>query len=271
LRLAKLKPVKTQMKKKNIINFPITCENYSKVIRAILNKTTEKKSTTVYFANVHMFIEAQQDPKLLQMIKEADIVAADGRPLIWSLKMLYNIEQERVAGMDLLPDLLHEMSLKNIGAFFYGGTDRMLEITREYLIKKYPQLKIAGMHSPAFGQQSGLIDEKILNQINDSTPSIVFVVLGCPKQEKWIASMKGKINTVMIGIGGAVPVMIGMQKRAPIWMQKNGLEWLFRLYQEPRRLFNRYFKTNILFLGIFFKEFIKIKILRSPNSSKLKN
>jgi N-acetylglucosaminyldiphosphoundecaprenol N-acetyl-beta-D-mannosaminyltransferase len=161
--------------------------------------------------------------------------------------------------MDLLPELLNRMSACGVYAYFYGGTEIMMKTTQNYLANTYPNLKIAGFHSPPFGEQNGILDEEVIKCINSSHPLITFVVLGCPKQEKWMDSMKGKINTVMIGIGGALPVMIGMQKRAPKWMQQYGLEWLFRLSQEPRRLFKRYLYTNSLFSWIFIREFFKIK------------
>ncbi|WP_235906197.1 WecB/TagA/CpsF family glycosyltransferase [Ginsengibacter hankyongi] len=208
-----------------------------------------------------MFIEAYKDPKFLQIINNADLVTPDGIPLIWGLRILYSFKQSRVAGMDLLPDLLSRMEAQKIAAYFYGSTEIILNMTKSYLTNKFPNLILAGFHSPPFG---GIpTDEReIIAQINSSSPSIVFVILGCPKQERWMASMKDKIQTLMIGIGGALPVMLGIQRRAPLWMQKAGLEWLFRLSQEPRRLFRRYITTNTLFLWILLKELITIKILK---------
>ncbi len=102
----------------------------------------------------------------------------------------------------------------------------------------------------------------VIDKINSSGTHIVFVALGCPKQERWMAKMKGRINACMVGIGGALPVMVGLQKRAPIWMQKIGLEWFFRLLQEPRRLFKRYFITNSLFIYLFLKEYVSLRLIR---------
>ena len=137
----------------------------------------------------------------------------------------------------------------------------MLASTRSYLKNQYPQMSIGKLYSPPFGEIL-YDDQELISSINQDKSSLVFVVLGCPKQEKWMALMKDKINTVMIGIGGALPVMLGMQKRAPVWMQNAGLEWLFRLLQEPKRLYKRYIITNTLFLWIILKELIKIRILR---------
>lgn len=262
------------MKKISILNFSLSLGIYSSFIDYIIKLAGQKRSSMVCFANVHMLIEAHKDQKFLQIINNSDLVTFDGRPLVWALKLLYGIKQERVAGMDLLPDLLHKMSIQNSSAYFYGGTEAMLNNTKTYLKNKFPKLKIAGFYTPPFCPQlncrlRNIEDKKIIAKINDLSPSVVFVVLGCPKQEKWMASMKNKINTVMIGIGGALPVMLGMQKRAPVWMQNNGLEWLFRLAQEPRRLFRRYASTNSLFLWIFLKEYLRVKIFVPLGFSKL--
>jgi N-acetylglucosaminyldiphosphoundecaprenol N-acetyl-beta-D-mannosaminyltransferase len=217
-----------------------------------------------------MFIEAYQDDDFAVIIRQADIITPDGQPLIWALKWLHGIRQERVSGMDLLPALLEKMALIGISAYFYGGTEIMMKNAKDYLTVHYPNLKIAGFHTPPFGDYDQMIEKNVVDEINDSTPSIVFVILGCPKQEKWMSHMKDKINTVMIGIGGAFPVMLGMKKRSPKWMQNYGLEWLFRLTQEPVRLFKRYWHTNFLFIYVFLKTFIK-KRLRGSKYETLRN
>lgn len=131
-------------------------------------------------------------------------------------------------------------------------------------------LKQAGFYSPPFRELTPVENEKIISRINTSGAGIVFVILGCPKQEKWMAAMKGKINSCMIGIGGALPVLVGLQKRAPVWMQGVGMEWLYRLYQEPTRLYKRYAITNTLFFFVFLKEYFKVKfpitIRRQPKA-----
>ncbi len=209
-----------------------------------------------------MMIEAQFDKSFANIVNNADIVTPDGKPLCWALKLLYGIRQERIAGMDLLPVLLKIAKEENISVYFYGGTQEILSHTGLFISRYYPSLKVAGMYSPPFRKSTIREDEDIIEEINNSGAGLVFVVLGCPKQEKWMAAMKGRINAMMIGIGGALPVIIGMQKRAPHWMQKSGLEWLFRLMQEPRRLFKRYLVTNSIFLYLLLKEFIKIKLIK---------
>ena len=121
------------------------------------------------------------------------------------------------------------------------------------------------MYSPPFRPLSDDEKNEIIEKINAASPAIVFVFLGCPKQEKWMAGMRSKVKAVMAGVGGAVPVTIGLQKRAPVWMQRYALEWLYRFLQEPRRLFKRYAVTNSLFLWVMTKEFIRLKILKPVN------
>jgi len=250
------------MERKSIINFPITTGNYSSFVSHIVTLANQKESANVCVANVHMFIEAYKDEKFKNIINEASMVTPDGKPLTWVLNYVYGIRQDRVAGMDLLPDLLQQMMLKQLPAFFYGGTPALLEKTEHYLRYAFPDLPIAGMYSPPFRPATPEEEEKLVQKINSSGAAVVLVILGCPKQEKWMASMKGRINAVMIGVGGALPVMVGMQKRAPAWLQNLGLEWLFRLMQEPRRLFRRYVITNSFFIYLFFKKIFINRALR---------
>ncbi|MGI8584568.1 MAG: WecB/TagA/CpsF family glycosyltransferase [Chitinophagaceae bacterium] len=254
------------MEQKKIIDFKVSIGKYSTFIDYILYLATQSSSSNVFVANAHMFVEAYNNNDFKRIVNEADVVTPDGVPLSWSLKLLHGIKQERVAGMDLLPDLLRTFSLHRLPVYFYGGTPGLLEETEKYLKKVYPDLPIAGSYSPPFRE---LTDEEALavkEQINNSKARAVFVILGCPKQEKWMASMKGKINAVMLGFGGALPVLIGIHKRAPVWMQRNGLEWLYRFLQEPKRLWKRYLITNMFFIYLLIKEKIKFTLRRAKVS-----
>ncbi|HXB44972.1 MAG TPA: WecB/TagA/CpsF family glycosyltransferase [Puia sp.] len=253
------------MQRNQLIDFDLSIGRYSSFIQNIIDLAKEKSSSNVCVANVHMFVEAYLDESFSKIIKEADIVTPDGKPLTWGMRLLYGIKQDRVAGSDILPDLVKQSEQLGLSIFFYGGSEKMLETTSEFLKSNHPALKIAGMYSPPFRKLSDAENENVISMINNCTADIVMVVLGCPKQEKWMASMKGKINAVMIGIGGALPLFIGAQKRAPYWMQKYGLEWLFRLAIEPRRLFKRYVVTNSYFVCILFKEFFRLKVLKKTS------
>lgn len=251
------------MESKLLFNIPVCTGRYNSFVDQIISLATKKSSSYICLLNVHMLIESYKDKQFACILKNADLVTPDGVPLVWALSAFYGIKQDRVAGMDLLPDLLQQMMEKNLSAYFYGGTPELLNKTKALLKKEFPSLLLAGCFSPPFRDLTQKEFDEIINNINHSEADLIFVVLGCPKQEKWMASMKGKINSCMIGIGGALPVMMGMQSRAPLWMQNNGLEWFFRFYQEPRRLFKRYAYTNSLFLWLFLKEYLRVIVLPS--------
>jgi N-acetylglucosaminyldiphosphoundecaprenol N-acetyl-beta-D-mannosaminyltransferase len=250
------------MKKVPLLGISISTGSYKDFVNSIIETACRKISDYACLANVHMLIEARHDGNFANIVSNANIITPDGMPLAWALEMLYGIKQDRVAGMDLFPDLLSEASLQKLPVYFYGGTLSLLENTLLYLHENYPDLQIAGSYSPPFRKLTSREDELIINQINESGARLVFVVLGCPKQERWMAAMKGRVNAVMVGIGGALPVLIGIHRRAPGWMQYAGLEWMFRLTQEPTRLFRRYSVTNSLFIYILVKEYIRVKFAR---------
>lgn len=239
--------------KKAIISLNVTTGSYRMFIDNILGLINEVKSCYICVANVHMLVEAHNDPKFASIVNKATMITPDGMPLVWSMNLLHGIKQDRVAGMDLLPDLLKETQDKQIPVYFYGGTQEMLDKTEQFVKSNYPGSIIAGLHSPPFRPLTKTEENNVVERINKSGAKVLFVALGCPKQEKWMASMKGRVMMPMIGIGGALPVMVGIQKRAPQWAQDNGLEWGYRLFQEPKRLFKRYAITNTTFLWLLFK------------------
>jgi N-acetylglucosaminyldiphosphoundecaprenol N-acetyl-beta-D-mannosaminyltransferase len=240
-----------------VLNFPISIGKYQDYIEYIINSATTGVSEYIYVANVHMVVEAFWNKSFSEKVRKAIVVTPDGKPLTWALRLLYGIKQDRVAGMDVLPALLKKSEKMQLPVYIYGGTESLLQKTSLYLNTHYPDLVINGLYSPPFRDLTKEEETRTIERINESGAKLVFVVLGCPKQEQWMASMAGKVNAVMIGIGGALPVMVGLQKRAPKWMQNSGLEWLFRLLLEPRRLFKRYAVTNSVFLYLLSRELVK--------------
>jgi len=247
------------LSKKTVFDFPISLGTYNDFLKEIIQLATSGTSSYVCVAAVHQLIEAYRNPSYASISLSADLITPDGMPLTWALRLLYNIKQERVAGMDLLPDLLQQAEIKKLPVFFYGGTEDMLVKTEQHIAKNYPGLPLTGLYSPPFRQLTDTENEETCNLINMSGARLVFVVLGCPKQERWMASMKNKIHATMVGIGAAVPVMVKLQRRAPRWMQKSGLEWLYRLGQEPNRLWKRYLLTNSLFIYLLMREELRLK------------
>ena len=244
--------------KKRLLSIDVSSGSYNEFITAILKYATERVSSYVCVANVHMLVEAHNTPEFAEVVNQADIVTPDGMPLAQGFKYKYNLKQDRVDGMSLLPALLSECEKNIVSVYFYGGDQKVLYTAETYIRSTYPNLKIAGLHSPPFRKLTEAEKLEDEQRIKDSEPNLVFVALGCPKQEMWMAGMKGKVPALMIGIGGALPVFTGAQKRAPQWMQNNSLEWLYRLIQEPKRLFKRYLTTNSKFLYLLAKEKLKI-------------
>ncbi|GHT54710.1 hypothetical protein AGMMS49982_19830 [Bacteroidia bacterium] len=243
------------MHKHSLISLSLSLGQYADFVDEIVNITkTEACSDYICVANVHMLVEAHNDAAFATAVNDAAITTPDGVPLTWALKWLHGIRQERVAGMDLLPDLLMQASLQKLPVFFYGTTPQILEETEQYVKTHYKGIPSIATYSPPFRDLTKDEDDEIVNKINHSGAKLIFVSLGCPKQEKWMASMKGRINGIMIGIGGALPVLLKKQKRAPRWMQNAGLEWTYRFLQEPKRLWKRYFTTNAKFVFLILKE-----------------
>ena len=253
-------------KSDTLVSFPVSTGTYSEMLDEIIHRSRTGTSASVCIANVHMMVTAHLDSHFAPVIKRADMVTPDGIPLTWAMRLLLGIKQERVAGMDLLPDIISAAEASQLPVYFYGATNEILEITRQYLSVKFPLLKLAGSFSPPFRPLTAEEEDEVAEKINQSGAKLVIVVLGCPKQEKWMDTMKDKLSAVMIGVGGALPVMLGMQKRAPDWMQKAGMEWFYRLCQEPKRLIGRYTVTNSLFILLVTKEFIRLKIRKQKTA-----
>lgn len=246
------------MTNQKLITINLSLGSFQDFVNNILAFGKRRQSSYVCVANVHMCVETHQDSTFARIVNQADFVTPDGVPLIKGLNFLYNINQERVAGPDLMPALLLESEKQGLKVYFYGSTDDVLDKLKDFCLENYPKLSIAGMHSPPFRVLTEAETQIEIQNINISGANIVLVALGCPKQERWMANMKGQINAVMVGVGGAFPMLVGVQKRAPLWMQRNSLEWFYRLVQEPRRLFKRYFITNTLFIGLIIREKVKI-------------
>lgn len=238
-----------------IISLNISLISYADALKHLVALAKIKAPSYACFANAHMTIEAYRSPSFAQQVNSANMVFADGMPLVKSLKLLYGIQQDRVAGMDVFPDLLQLAEKNDLRVYFFGTTDHMLEMISEKAKRQFPSLKIVGTFSPPFNKP--INDESYIEKINNSNADMVFVALGCPKQEMWMATNSAKINSLLLGVGGAFPIYAETDKRAPAFMRNAGLEWVYRLAQEPRRLFKRYLITNSLYLYLITKSKLK--------------
>jgi N-acetylglucosaminyldiphosphoundecaprenol N-acetyl-beta-D-mannosaminyltransferase len=213
----------------------------------IFNHILHNPQGYVCVANVHMIIEALNDKKFLQVLNKSTFIVPDGVPLVWLLRRK-NKKIERVAGYDLCIDLCSKAEKNNLSVIFYGSTNEVLAKIKKNILLKFPDLNIAGMISPPFGEVSDKKLIEINSKIQKLNPNIIFVALGCPKQEIWMHNQFKKFNSLMIGVGGAFPLLAGEQSRAPSFIRRSGFEWLYRLILEPRRLWKRYMVTNTKFI-----------------------
>lgn len=238
----------------NILHSLISTGSYRRMLDQIFRIAAHDTSSYVCFANVHMVIEAYRDPEFRKVVNEANIATPDGKPLAIFMRLFYDIRQDRVCGMDILPDILARAEREGKSVYFYGTTEDILAAIRERIQVQFPRLDLRGTYSPPFRALTA--DEKagIVDQINDAAPDFLFVALGCPKQEKWMSEHKDKINACMLGLGQAFHVYAGKEKRIPKWLRALSLEWAYRLILEPRRLWKRYLVTNSIFLYLVFRK-----------------
>ena len=230
----------------------------------ILAAARNGESRYVCVANVHMCMEAFDSREFNAVVNNADLVVPDGRPLVWALKAFGAKEAQHVRGSDLLLHLCKQAEQEQQAIGLYGGTPESLLDFQNFLTTTFPRLTIAFAASPPFRDLSMEERERYVKEIEASGARILFVGIGCPKQERWMAAHKGKVPCVMIGVGAAFDFFSGRKKHAPRWMQHAGLEWLFRLASDPRRLWKRYLKHNPRFVFYFAGQLIRQRLLGRP-------
>ncbi len=236
------------MHTEKIFTISISTGLYTDFVKQIVDLTDDAFSSYVCFANVHMTMEAYHDPDFSKVVNNADIVTPDGRPLSLFLKLFKGIQQDRICGMDLFPDILREAEKRGKSVYFYGNTPEVLEKIVGRIRMDFPSLAVAGTCSPPFRTLSLSEKDDVIREIGDAAPDLIFVSLGCPRQENWMAEHKGKFRGCMLGLGQAFNVFARLESRSPRWMQKYALDWLYRLYLNPGRLWKRYIVTNSQFL-----------------------
>lgn len=245
------------MENNKVLSLSVSTLSFQETLAFILANGKLRKPSYCCFANVHMTIEAYDNTDFATQVNQADLVCADGMPLVKASKLLNNQHIERVAGMDMMPAVMEKAAQQNQSVFFFGTTDDVLTKIETEAKKRFPNLKIAGTFSPPFRSLTNEEKQGQINLINSSDANLVMVALGCPKQEKWMAEHSKHINAVLLGVGGAFPVFAQLQSRAPKWIRSLSLEWLYRLSQDPKRLFKRYFYTNTKFIMLLAKHYFR--------------
>ena len=223
--------------------------SWNETLKRITVWASARESRYVCICNVHSVVTATRDEEFKHVLRHADLATPDGMPVAWMLRKLGFAGQERINGPDLMWKYCAQAARSGEAVYFYGSSLETLRRMSVNLQAAFPALHIGGVYSPPFRAEGEIEEEAIIASINNSGAGVVFVGLGCPKQEKWMAAHQNRIHAVMIGVGAAFDYHAGTVQRAPLWMQRNGLEWSYRLLSDPRRLWKRYLVTNTLFIA----------------------
>ena len=253
---------------RHILGMRVDATSYDAAVRQIIGWARGSESRYVCVAAVNNVIQGLDDPRFRQVMNDADLVTPDGMPLVWGLRRLGIREATRVYGPDLVPRVLGEAEGEGLAVGFYGGTPNVLDALVAEVASRWPDLKIAYAYSPPFRTLTRDEDNEIVGAINASGARILFVGLGCPKQESWMATHRDQIVPVMMGVGAAFDFLAGAKRQAPVALRKAGLEWLFRLATEPRRLTKRYLLQNPRFAWLFGAQLIRTYIDRPAPTRK---
>lgn len=207
--------------------------------------------------NVDKLVKAQRDPVLRQIINECDLVNVDGQPVVWMARWLGRPLKERVAGTDLMTALIERSARKNYRPYFLGATEEIVSQLVKILQTRYPELQVAGWRN---GYWTPAEEPDVVRQIQRSKADILFVAISSPKKEIFLGRWKREMNVpFMMGVGGSFDVAAGLVNRAPLWMQRAGLEWAYRLWQEPARMWRRYLVDDIAIVPLFLKEWSRLR------------
>lgn len=246
-------------KRVSVMGVNISAVNIGEAVEIIGNFIADDERTYVTVTSVHGVVESQHDPELLAVHNRSGLSTPDGMPLVWCCHKAGVASCERTYGPDLMLALCAESAEKGWTNYLYGAGPGIAEKLGERLIADYPGFKVVGTHCPPFRTLTAAEDEAIIAEINQLNPDIVWVGLSTPKQEWWMDAHLNRIDArVMIGVGAAFDFHSGNTKQAPKWMQKRGLEWLFRLATEPKRLWKRYLLGHPQFVWGMLKQRPKI-------------
>jgi N-acetylglucosaminyldiphosphoundecaprenol N-acetyl-beta-D-mannosaminyltransferase len=235
--------------RENVLGVPVDVLSWTEAVNCIFAWALGRESRTVCLCNVDSVVAARRSRTHADAIESADLVAPDGAPIAWMLRKSGHRGQERISGPDLMWTCCREASKAGTEMLLYGGTLVTLHGLEQRLRSEFPGINIVGALSPPFRRLSEDEDAAVVDFINRSGARIVWIGLGCPKQEAWMRAHQGRVNAVMVGVGAAFDFHAGAAKRAPLWMQRNGLEWLHRLLHDPRRLAARYLVGNSIFIA----------------------
>lgn len=232
----------------NILGVDIAAIDMEWLLDYLINNIHDLSGDYICVSNVHTTVTAYEDGEYRKVQNGGIMAIPDGGPLSSVGQKRGFKNMKRTTGPSLMGEIFKISAAKRYRHYFYGSTDETLEKLYAVLTETYPGIQIAGMYSPPFRPMTEEEDKEIVERINETKPDFVWVGLGAPKQEKWMAAHQGRVNGLMIGVGAGFDYYAGNIERAPEWMQKSNLEWVYRLLQDPRRLFGRYWYTNTKFI-----------------------
>jgi N-acetylglucosaminyldiphosphoundecaprenol N-acetyl-beta-D-mannosaminyltransferase len=233
----------------DVLGVHISVLNMASAVDAITAEVEAGRPGYVCVTGVHGVMESQADPDLEQIHNRSTLTTPDGVPMVWAGRWARAEGMTRVYGPDLMLAVLERAAERGWTSFFYGGRDGVPEILTERMQERFPGLEVVGSYSPPFRPLTQDEDDALVARVRDLAPDLIWVGLSTPKQERWMAAHLGRLDKgLMFGVGAAFDINAGLLRQAPAWMQKRGLEWLFRLIVEPRRLWKRYLSNNPRFV-----------------------
>lgn len=244
----------------NILGVSISAVNLDQATATLDGWIQAREANYICVTPVHSVMECYHQPNLRPIFNHSGMTTPDGMPIVWLLRWYGYKHVDRVYGPDLMRAVCQQSALKGYRHFLYGGAPDVPESLAHILQKTYPDITIVGAYSPPFRALTAEEDKALIAQINATKPDIVWVGLGSPKQERWMAEHVGKIEgATLVGVGAAFDFLSGRKKQAPRWIQRSGFEWLFRLMTEPNRLWRRYLTNNPLFIILMIAQMLGLK------------
>ncbi len=250
-------PVVTWPTKYDVLGVEVSATDYDDVVHRLAAAALRGQPALATFAPVHAVVTAAMDPRYRYRVNAFHVVAPDGQPVRWALNALHKTNlPERVCGPETMLRLCSKAAEEGIGIFLYGTTPDTLDKLKANLEDRFPAIRIVGMESPPFRALSDEENDAAVERINDSGAGFVFIGLGTPRQDAFAYLNRNRIKAVQLCVGAAFDFHAGKKRIAPMWMQKTGMEWAYRLIQEPRRLWKRYLVTNTTFIYLMTRRLI---------------
>jgi N-acetylglucosaminyldiphosphoundecaprenol N-acetyl-beta-D-mannosaminyltransferase len=244
---------------RSVLGARVDATSYEDASGRVVRWASEGRFGYVCVAATHLIMEAYDSATLREAVNSADLITPDGRPLVWALKTLGVKDACQVRGTDLMTHVVERAARENVPIALYGGTPESLEALVQALQTRFPGVQVVCRISPPFRPLTPEEDVAVTHEITASGARILFVGIGCPKQERWMVAHRERIPAVMVGVGAAFDFHAGRVRQAPRWMQRVGLEWTFRLMMNPRRLWKRYAKQNPRFVGLFLLQLLGVR------------